>query len=176
MPVNLTKLRDQPLTLIGPATQALANGGSIGAWLAAMETAIKRSQTAATLAAIKDKTGVMPTRYQALSRAERKDLDARIAAQLKYLDGFVADLKAGKLTMPQAQARANLYPGATRSTFYATRYPGLPSYPGDQECLGNCKCTLDERDGAVWWVLHPAEHCAGCLDMASNSPYKAEAA
>jgi|GEM_PF-4961628 len=176
MPVNLTKLRDQPLSLIGPATQALANGGSIGAWRTAMEQAIKRSQTAAYIAATAERLHTTPALVKGLSRAERKELDARIAEQLKYLDGFVADLKAGRLTMPQAQARANLYAGATRGAFYATRYPGLPSYPGDQECMGNCKCTLDERDGAVWWVLHPAEHCAGCLDMASNSPYKAEAA
>jgi len=178
MPVNLDTLRTQPLTLIGPATQALANGGSIGAWRTAMEQAIRRSQTAAYIAATAERLHTTPALIKGLSRAERKELDVRIAEQLKYLDGFVADLKAGKLTMPQAQARANLYAGATRGAFYATRYPGLPAYPGDGStpCLGNCRCTLDERDGAVWWVLHPAEHCAGCLDMASNSPYKAEAA
>jgi len=149
-----------------------------------MEQAIKRSQTAAAIAGIADRDFGGNVRallskiigVRALSKADRARLETAINTQLKYLDGFVADLKAGRLTMPQAQARAALYPGATRSTFYATRYPGLPSYPGDQECMGNCKCTLDERDGAVWWVLHPAEHCAGCLDMASNSPYKAEAA
>lgn len=175
MPTNLSTLRAQPLTLIGPATQALADGGSIGAWRTAMQQAIKRSQTAAYIAAIKDKTGVMP---KGLSRAERKELDARINEQLKYLPGFVQDLKDGKLSMAQAQARANLYSGATRGTYYATRYPGLSAVPGDGStpCLGNCRCTLDERADGVWWVLHPAEHCGGCLDMASGSPYKAEAA
>lgn len=172
---NLDILRSQPLTLIGPATQSLADGGGIAAWRKQMEIAIRRSQTAAYIAAIKDKTGIMP---KGLSKVERAELDKRIAVQLTYLDGFAADLKAGKLTMAQAQARANLYAGPTRGTYFATRFPGLSAVPGDGStpCLGNCKCTLEERGGGIWWVLHPAEHCSGCVDMASGSPYKAEAA
>lgn len=178
MPVNLDTLRQQPLTLIGPATQSLADGGSIGAWRKAMEVAIRRSQTAAYIAATAERLGTTPALVKGLSRAERKELDARIDAQLKYLDGFVKDLKAGTITMAQAQARAALYSGATRGTFYATRYPGLSAVPGDGStpCLGNCKCSLEERKGGVWWVLHPAEHCSGCVDMASGSPYAMEAA
>lgn len=178
MPTNLDTLRAQPLTLIAPATTALADGGSISAWRKAMEIAIRRSQTAAYIAATAERLGVKPALVKGLSRAERKELDARIAAQLKYLDGFVADLKAGKLTMAQATARAALYPGATRGTFYATRYPGLNAYPGDGStpCKGNCKCTLEVRGGKVWWVLHPAEHCSGCLSNAAGSPYEADTA
>jgi hypothetical protein len=178
MPVSLDTLRAQPLTLIGPATQALSDGGSIGAWRSAMEVAIRRSQTAAYIAATAERLGVKPALVKGLSKAERAELNARIDAQLKYLDGFVADLKAGKLTMAQATARANLYSGATRGTFYATRYPGLSAVPGDGStpCLGNCKCSMEQRGGQVWWVLHPAEHCSGCVEMASGSPYQVEAA
>lgn len=178
MPTNLDTLRDQPLTLIAPATQSLADGGSIAAWRKAMEVAIRRSQTAAYIAATAERLGVKPSLVKGLSKAERVELDKRIDAQLKYLDGFVADLRAGKLTMAQAQARAALYSGATRGTFYATRYPGLNAYPGDggTPCLGNCKCSLEQRDGGLWWVLHPAEHCSGCLSRASGSPYSARAA
>lgn len=174
MPANLDTLRAQPLTLIAPATQTLADGGSIGAWRREMERAIRLSQTASYIAAIKDKTGVMP---RGLSRVERKELDTRIAAQLKYLDGFVADLKAGKLTMAQAQARANLYPGATRGTYFATRYPGLSTVPGDGStpCLGNCKCYLEAQGNKVYWRLTAAEHCAGCVSMAANNPYQVSA-
>jgi hypothetical protein len=178
MPVNLDTLRAQPLTLIGPATQTLADGGSIAAWRRQMEIAIRRSQTAAYIAATAERLGTTPALIKGLSKAERADLNARIDAQLKYLDGFAADLKAGRLTMAQAQARANLYSGATRGAFYATRYPGLSAVPGDGStpCLGNCKCTLEERSGGIWWVLHPAEHCGPCVDMASGSPYKVETA
>jgi len=176
--VNLDTLRAQPLSLIGPATQSLASGGSISAWRSAMEVAIKRSQTAAYIAATAERLHTTPALVKGLSRAERAELDTRINVQLKYLDGFVADLKAGRLTMAQAQARANLYSGATRGAFYATRYPGLPAHPGDGStpCLGNCRCSLEERDGGIWWELHPAEHCSGCVDMASGSPYKVESA
>lgn len=177
MTVNLDTLRNQPLTLIQPASQALANGGSIGAWRKQMELAIRRSQTAAYIAATAERLGVSPKAVRGLSRAERAELDKRIAVQLKYLDGFVADLKAGKLTMAQAQARANLYAGAVRGGFYAARYPGLNAVPGDggTPCKGNCKCTLEERDGKIWWVLHPAEHCDGCVSRASGSPYTVSA-
>lgn len=174
MPANLDTLRAQPLTLIQSATQALASGGSIAAWRRAMETAIRRSQTAAYLAAVKDRTGIMP---KGLSRAERKELDARITAQLKYLDGFANDLKAGKLTMPQAEARANLYAGPTRATFYATRYPGLPFYPADggTPCKSNCRCSWDQHGNQFYWTLHADEHCTGCISRAGGSPYTASA-
>lgn len=178
MPTNLETLRAQPLSLIGPATQSLADGGSIGAWRKQMDVAIRRSQTAAYIAATAERLGTTPALVKGLSKAERKELDKRIDAQLKYLDGFVADLKAGKLTMAQAQARAAMYAGATRGAFYATRYPGLNAYPGDggTPCKGNCKCSLEQRDGGLWWVLHPAEHCDGCVSRASGSPYKVETA
>lgn len=178
MAVSLDTLRQQPLTLIAPATTALANGGSIAAWRKAMEVAIRRSQTAAYIAAAAERLGVSPSTFKGLSRVERKELDQRIAEQLRYLDGFVADLKAGKLTPAQAAARAALYSGATRGTYYATRYPGLAAYPGDggTPCKSNCKCTLEERKGLIWWILHPAEHCSGCVSRAADSPYTTEAA
>lgn len=177
MPVNLTTLRDQPLTLIRPATDALAAGGSIGPWRKAMEVAIRRSQTAAYIAATAERLGVAPGLVKRLSRAERLELDARVNTQLKYLDGFAADLKAGKLTMAQAAARADLYAGATRGGFYAARYPGLNQVPGDggTPCKTNCKCILEDRGGLIHWRLSPAEHCDGCQAMAASGPYQAGA-
>lgn len=172
MATNLETLRDQPLRLIGPATQTLASGGSIAAWRREMERAIRLSQTASYIAAVKDRTGVMP---KGLSRAERKELDARIAAQVKYLDGFAADLKAGKLSPAQAQARANLYAGPTRSTYFATRFPGLPFMPGEgTPCRSNCKCSWEQQGNAYHWTLHPAEHCDGCVSRAAGNPYRLE--
>src|SRR3954470_10062256 len=154
MPVNLDTLRQQPLTLIGPATQSLADGGSIGAWRKAMEVAIRRSQTAAYIAATAERLGTTPALVKGLSRAERRELDARIDAQLKYLDGFVRDLRAGKITMAQAQARAAMYSGATRGTYYATRFAGLPFYPTEgSECMTNCKCSWEQQGKAFYWRM-----------------------
>ena len=173
MSTNLDTLRSQPLSLIGPATQALSSGGSIGAWRKAMEQAIRRSQTAAYIAATAERLGVSPGLVKKPSRAERKELDARINAQLRYLDGFVADLKAGRLSMAQATARAAMYSGASRGTYYAARFQGLPFYPTEgSECMSNCKCEWhDEGGGRFTWVMGAAEHCPTCQSRAAGSPY-----
>ena len=176
MPTNLDTLRAQPLTLIAPATQTLADGGSIGAWRKQMEVAIRRSQTAAYIVATAERLHTTPALVKGLSKAERRELDTRIAAQLKYLDGFVADLKAGKLTMAQAQARANLYAGPTRGTFYATRYQGLPFYPTEgSECKANCKCSWEQKGDSYYWRMAAAEHCPTCQTRAANNPYQVSA-
>lgn len=176
MPTNLNTLRAQPLTLIGPATTTLAEGGSIAAWRTAMEQAIRRSQTAAYIAATAERLGTTPALVKGLSRAERKELDARIAEQLKYLDGFVADLKAGKLTMAQAQARAAMYAGASRGTYYATRYQGLPFYPTEgSECMTNCKCSWEQQGKQFYWRMAAIEHCPTCSSRAAGNPYTVSA-
>ena len=176
MPVNLDTLRAQPLTLIGPATQTLADGGSISAWRKQMEIAIKRSQTASYIAATAERLGTTPKLIKGLSKAERAELDKRIDAQLKYLDGFVRDLRQGKLTMAQAQARAAMYSGATRGTFYATRFQGLPFYPTEgSECMANCKCSWEQKSNQFYWRLAAAEHCPTCQTRAAGSPYTVSA-
>ena len=183
MTTNLDTLRQQPLTLIGSATQALADGGSIGAWRKQMELAIRRSQTAAYIAATAERLGVSPKLVKGLSKAERAELDVRIAAQLKYLDGFVADLKAGKLTMAQAQARAALYAGATRQSFYAARWGDweIPDrlMPGSQQCVTNCKCSISVKDnddgtGTLTRVMHGDEmvHCTECPALEGDHEVK----
>jgi hypothetical protein len=176
MPVNLDTLRAQPLTLIGPATQTLADGGSIGIWRKAMEQAIRRSQTAAYIAATAERLGTSPRLIKGLSKAERAELDKRIDRQLTYLDGFVADLKASKLSPAQAQARAALYAGPTRATYYATRYSGLPFYPCEgTECKSNCKCSWEQKGSEFYWRMAAAEHCPTCQTRAAGNPYQVSA-
>lgn len=173
---NLDTLRAQPLSLIQPATQTLASGGGIAAWRREMEKAIRLSQTASYIAATAERLGTTPRAIKGLSRAERKELDARIAVQLKYLDGFVADLKAGKLSPAQAQARAALYAGPTRATYYATRYPSLPFYPCEgTECKSNCKCSWRQEGEQYYWRMGAAEHCPTCQSRAAGSPYRISA-
>lgn len=175
MPTNLDTLRAQPLRLIGPATDRLASGGSIAAWRREMEKAIRLSQTAAYIAATAERLGVSPKLVKGLSRAERRELDARIAAQNKYLDGFVADLKASKLSPAQAQARAALYAGPTRATYYATRYPSLPFYPCEgTECRANCKCSWHQDGEAYYWRRSASESCPTCVSRESGNPYRLE--
>lgn len=184
MPTNLDTLRAQPLTLIGPATDRLASGGSIGAWRREMERAIRLSQTASYIAATAERIGTTPKAIKGLSRAERRELDKRIAEQVTYLDGFVADLKAGKLTPAQAKARAALYAGPTRQTYYATRWGDwiIPDdlMPGNQTCMANCKCRIsvkadgeDSDTGTLTREMGGTElHCDECPPLVGSYEVK----
>ncbi len=149
-------------TLTARASSAMTKPG------AAMRKAIATAHAAATYAAIKERTGVMP---KGLSRAERNDLKARVAGQLKYYDKFAE--QAGDMSEAGVGARAQMYAGAVRGTYYGARYPGLSQYPGDgnTQCLTNCLCDLDEREDGVHWVLDGGEHCDDCEAMAAGSPY-----
>ena len=136
-----------------------------------MRKAIATAHSAATYAAIAERTGIMP---KGLSRAERNDLKARVAEQLKYYDRFAA--QAGDMSDAAVAARAGMYANAIRTTYAAERNPGLPFYPGQgTDCLTNCHCSWqDDGDGSFTWVLDAKESCTTCLDRASNNPYSIE--
>ena len=137
-----------------------------------MRRAIATAHSAATYAAIKEHTGIMP---KGLSRAERNDLKARVAEQLKYYDRFAA--QAGDMSDAAIAARAGMYASAVKGTWYGARYPGLSQYPGDgnTKCLVNCGCDLDERDDGIHWILNEAlENCDDCQELAKGSPYNAK--
>ena len=134
----------------------------------AMRRAIATAHSAATYAAIKERTGVMP---KGLSRAERNDLKARVAEQLKYYDKFAA--QAGDMSDAAVASRAGMYAGAVRGTYYGARYPGLSQYPGDgnTNCLTRCHWELTEEDDGIHWNLN-AEGCEDCQAMAAGGPYE----
>lgn len=148
--------------LLARASSAMTKPG------AEMRRAIATAHSAATYAAIKERTGIMP---KGLSRAERNDLKARVAEQITYYDRFAE--QAGDMSEAAVAARAQMYAGAVRGTYYGARYPGLNQYPGDgnTQCLTNCLCSLDERDDGIHWVLDGGEHCDDCETMAAGGPY-----
>jgi hypothetical protein len=137
-------------------------------WADAFRAVLTRAHTAAYMAGIAERTGVAP---RGLSAAERADVKAAVKAQLEYLDGFIQELSG--LSEAQIGARADLYAGAVKASFYGARFPGLPGYPcdGGTPCLGRCKCHLESRDGGIYWVLGAAESCDGCTARAAGSPY-----
>ena len=139
---------------------------------AEMRKAIATAHSAAYYAAIKERTGVMP---KGLSKIERVELKVRVGEQLKYYDRFAE--QAGDMSDAAVAARAGMYVGALRGTYYTGRYPGLTQYPGDggTQCLTNCLCSLDERADGIHWVLASAENCPDCIDMAAGSPYSTSA-
>ena len=119
-------------------------------WSKQMEALIARAHTAAAIAAIADRAGVKPSEglFRGLSRAERADIKAIVKAQLDYLKGFIA--ASPNLSEAQIAARAALYAGAVRQTFYSQRWgdwvipPNL--LPGAQKCQSNCKCKISVAD------------------------------
>lgn len=187
MATNLAKLSDTPLPLIRAATEALTNGGSLRVWEQAMRRILTTAHTAATIAAVGERSfggrvRQMFTRLvgvRALPAEDRAHLKQAIDGQLRYLDGFIADLRAGTLTPAQATARAALYAGSIRGTFYAVRWGGwaLPFAPcdGGTACKSNCKCSAhvvgDGPEGQYHYQMGVAEHCPDCAARAAGSPY-----
>lgn len=134
----------------------------------AMRRTIATAHLAATYAAIQERTGVLP---KGLSRAERADVKAAVATQLKYHDAFA--VQAGEMSDAAVAARTQLYAGAIRGTFNNARFPGLSQVPGDgqTQCRTNCLCSLEEKDDGIYWVVDGGEHCADCEAMAAGGPY-----
>lgn len=106
-------------------------------------------------------------------------LEAYLARQDEYLDGFMQDLQSGTLSRDRYLWRAGLYALARPAYIHGT-VPReisilMPVLPGD-DCYGVCRCWLDveEDDYAyyVHWVLDPAaESCPVCIAHALESPF-----
>lgn len=176
MPTDIGKLQ----SLVTEATGEIATryADNPARFVREMEAVIVRAHTAATIGAIQDRTGVRPA---GLSRAERADLQAAIAAQRPYLTGFAEDIRKGNLTPEQIQRRAELYAGPVRATYYTTRTYGydMGNVPipadGNTSCKAWCRCVAHietQGDETVWvYNLTAAEHCPECVTRAARSPY-----
>jgi hypothetical protein len=174
MPTDIGKLQQ----LVVESAGAIASRwpGNPARFVRELERTVVRAHTAAFLGAIADRTGVTP---RGLSRAERRDLEAAIAAQRPYLERFARDVRAGRLSPEAIARRAELYAGPVRATYSKQRWPNLPAHPADgsSECLAWCKCAWLERDDGFYWTLGTAEHCPTCESRAAQwAPYRAEAA
>lgn len=175
MPLDIGRLQSLVTESAGDLTARLDAGRITPlAWARQMEAIVVRAHTAATIGAITDRTGVAP---KGLSRAERRDLQAAIAAQRPYLRRFAADVRGGGLSPEAVQRRAELYAGPVRATYSKARWEGrgLPAHPADgsSECLAWCKCAWLERDDGYYWTLGTAEHCGTCETRASEwSPWR----
>lgn len=77
-------------------------------------------------------------------------------------------------------ARAGLYAGATRASYYKSAIEAPPPcVPGDcEQCLSNCRCSLDVRDDGVYWQCAADDKsCEGCVSRGSEwQPYKEDGA
>ena len=117
-----------------------------------------------------------------MSPEARAFLAQTIAAQVKYLTGFTQDLRREDMSAALMKARAALYAGALKATYYRARFWAwdLPFVPTEgSECMVNCTCTIDVTEagdgtGLMAWTLGShahAETCPTCLDRADKSPF-----
>lgn len=177
-------MADTPLNLHALALDAIQQlDFSKPGWAKAMEGIIARAHTAAAIAAIADRAGVKPSEglFRGLSRLERAEIKAIVKAQLDYLKDFVA--VASTKSEAYNKARAALYAGAVRKTFYQVRWgdwiipPEL--VPGNQTCMANCKCRISVSDngdgtGELTREMGGIEtvHCDECPDLVGTYPVK----
>lgn len=171
---------------IQDATAKLQAGGSVATWRREMERVIATQHQAAFITATAQRLDVpadSPLISRArLSRAERADIAAAVRGQLAYLDRFAAELAAGRLSPAQAAARANLYGQAIKPFYYQQRYGDweIPDslIPGNQQCLGNCKCFISVTDdgdgkGTLTRTMGGTEHhCSECPGLVGDHPIK----
>ena len=174
----VTRLHALALVEIERASQRLRNSSSVDQWEREMSRIIAREHTAALIAGVAERANVPVNEglFRGLSRAERNELNATVKTQLDYLSRFADDVRSGDLSSAQIAARADLYAGPLRATYYRNRYIGLPFYPTEgSECQANCKCSWTPRDDGYYWTLGTAEHCGTCESRAAGNPYQVSA-
>ncbi len=178
MPTDPGRIASLMSDAIASASQSYADGGSLKAFEREMASIVTRGHAAAWMAGTSERLRIpldSPLLSQArLSRAERADIKALVQNQLGYLKDFAG--AAGDMSPGAVAARAGLYAGATRASYYKSAIDvELPCHPGGcPDCLSNCRCSLDIRDDGVYWISNADDKsCAGCVSRGSDwTPYK----
>lgn len=176
-------------TNIQQVTEKYLESGDLNVWKQDMQEAIVKGHTAAFITGIAERSFGGKVRQflskfigeYALSKSDRTQLRELISNQLKFFNGFIDDVLQNKLSPAQIAARANMYAGATRATYYHSQLGDwiLPFYPGDgaTQCKGSCRCSARVEDnvdgsGDYIYVLGGENHCPDCPKRAAGSPYK----
>lgn len=119
-----------------------------------------------------------------MTQADWGKIGSMLKEQYKYLNPFMDQIEAGKLSEAQINARLKMYINSANEAFwkaYASDIPlDLPAYPGDgsTSCRVNCQCEWDIQHIAgvgydCYWRLGVAEHCDDCIDRSGKwNPYK----
>ncbi len=109
---------------------------------------------------------------RAMTDDDYRLLDELVREQRAYWERFMEDIRTGKVvTQAGITQRANLYNHAGRS-FHARAMArawgiNLPTMPGEQRCLTNCRCSWDVRrtkEGieATWKLGGSENTCDDC--------------
>lgn len=130
---------------ITTASDALRTGNStVAEWQATMREEIKRTHL--------QSEALLRGGWKQMTPADYGRVGARVKEQYRYLDNFTKELEQGKqITDGGFMARARMYAASARVGFH--------------DELGKMLLGIgytEERN-----VLHPAEHCAECVDMSA---------
>lgn len=170
-----------PLRLAALMTEALPDPTS-PKWADEMRKVITRGHLAAWMSGTAERLNVpvdSPLLSKArLSRAERDEIKQVVDKQLEYLKGF--EQQRGDMSEQAVAARADMYPGAVKATYYEARWGDwdIPAdlIPGNQQCITRCLCeghVRDNGDGTGVWIrkLGGTEaHCQECPPLAGEHP------
>ena len=170
-----------PLRIAALMTEALPSPDS-PKWAAEMRQVITRGHMAAWMAGTAERLGVKPDSpllsKARLSKAERAEIKKTVDKQLDYLKQF--SQAKGEMSEAQITARADLYPGAVKTTYYEARWGDwdIPAdlLPGNQQCITRCLCrghVRDNGDGTGVWIRElggTEQHCTECPPLAGEHP------
>lgn len=183
MPNDAIRLHALTRQAIEDAAPRLA-AGDVAGYMAQVRAAIVRGHTAAAWSAVAQRSWTGRVRAwlggrlgeRVMPRADRERLRQTLARELAYFERFAAEAQAGELSQAQIRARAAMYAGGTRPTYYSIRYGDweIPEalLPGNQECRSNCRCTITVEDlgGGAGKLTRSynleADHCSECPDLA----------
>ena len=119
-----------------------------------------------------------------MAYADWGSIGGMLKEQYRWLDGFLDEVAAGRLSEAQIRSRLRMYVNSARQAFERARTRAimgwevhLPAYPGDGStaCLSNCGCewrieVAEDENGVqigwdCFWELNPAlEHCQDCTE------------
>lgn len=128
------------------ATRQLYAGSiTLEQWQTVIAYELKDAHLAQSLYAIGGKNNATQANYGRVG--------GTLADEYRYLSNFASDISAGRVSEAQALARIRQYGNATQQSYWREYSNATPN---QQKLI---------------WRLNPAEHCSGCLDLASGSPY-----
>lgn len=169
MPRALRLILSRALAAVARLTRRLERGAlTADAWRDAMAETLRTHHAAALLAGQGGGD---------VSGPSREWLDLFAAQQEKYLRRF-ADEVAANGYQPKDAARAAMYAGAIKASWWAGKTKGLPlpAQPADgtTQCKSNCKCAWEivslsgDGDWDCYWRRAADDSCQTCLQRESD--------
>jgi hypothetical protein len=87
-----------------------------------------------------------------------------VQQQDRYLEDFAHQIEAGDVSSDAIASRAQLYARSGKVMYWKQAVGDMPTYPGEQQCLGNCGCEwIPNGDGSFTWQRSKDDSCPDCI-------------